>query len=87
VESLRVCFAEFHRVNEDSFKTSCHFMAKFMVKRNKLKRGFGEIFSVMPAQAGIQGFRPTASWIAQKLHYVSCLRRNDACFLLKLPGP
>ena len=27
MKSLRVCFAEFHRVNNDSFKISCHYMA------------------------------------------------------------
>jgi len=36
VESLRVCFAEFHRVNKDSYKKSCHFMAKYFKGRGVL---------------------------------------------------
>jgi hypothetical protein len=29
--------------------------------------------------------QPSSFWIAQKLHFVSCLRRKNNGFLLKLP--
>lgn len=38
----------------------------------------------MPALAGIQDIRLTGFWIALMLHFLSCLRRNDADYLLKL---
>ncbi len=45
------------------------------------------VFTVIPAQAGIQGIQLIAFWIAQKLHCVSRLRGNDEGYKLKLPDP
>ena len=45
------------------------------------------IFTVIPAEAGIQGIQLITFWIALTLHCVSRLRGNDEGYKLKLPDP
>ena len=45
------------------------------------------VFTVIPAEAGVQGIQLITFWIALTLHCVSRLRGNDEGYKLKLPGP
>ena len=45
------------------------------------------VFTVIPAEAGIQGIQLITFWIALKLHFVPRLRGNNEGYKLKLPDP
>ncbi len=45
------------------------------------------VFTVIPAETGIQGIQLITFWIALKLHFVPRLRGNNEGYKLKLPDP